>query len=80
MLPEFRKIPKIQIIMAFVATCIETTARHLNISYKEMFNRMKNVGMIDKYIFNNYETLHTQSREYIAEDMVECLKLWEAKK
>ena len=41
---------------------------------------MKKVDMIEKYIFENYETLHTQSREYIAEDMVECLKIWEAKK
>ncbi len=35
--------------------------------------------MIENYIFKNYETLHTQSREYIAEDMVECLKNWEAR-
>ena len=74
------KIPKTQIVMAFVATCIETTARFLNVSYKEIFTRMKKVGMIENYIFKNYETLHTQSREYIAEDMVECLKNWEARK
>jgi hypothetical protein len=80
MLPKFMEIPKIQIVMAFVSTCIETTARYLNVSYKEVFERMKKVDMIEKYIFENYETLHTQSREYIAEDMVECLKIWEAKK
>ncbi len=73
------KIPKTQIVMAFVATCIETTARFLNVSCKEIFTRMKKVGMIENYIFKNYETLHTQSREYIAEDMVECLKNWEAR-
>ena len=73
------KIPKTQIVMAFVATCIETTARFLNVSYKEIFTRMKKVGMIENYIFKNYETLLTQSREYIAEDMVECLKNWEAR-
>ena len=66
--------------MAFVSTCIETTARYLNVSYKEVFLRMKNVDMIEKYIFKNYEVLHTQSREYIAENMAECLKIWEAKK
>ena len=73
------KIPKTQIVMAFVATCIETTARSLNVSYREIYDRMKKVGMIEKYIFKNYDTLHTQSREYIAEDMVECLKNWEAR-
>ena len=44
------KIPKTQIVMAFVATCIETTARFLNVSYKEIFTRMKKVGMIENYI------------------------------
>ena len=73
------KIPKTQIVMAFVATCIETTARFLTVSYREIYDRMKKVGMIEKYIFKNYDTLHTQSREYIAEDMVECLKNWEAR-
>lgn len=78
-MPTTIQIPKIQIIMAFVATCIETTARYLNVSYKEIYTRMKKVGMIENYIYKNYETLHTQSREYIAEDMVECLKIWEGK-
>ena len=64
------KIPKTQIVMAFVATCIETTARFLNVSYKEIFTRMKKVGMIENYIFKNYDILHTQSREYIADDFV----------
>ncbi len=66
--------------MAFVATCIETTARFLNVSYKEVYYRMKNVGIIENYILKNFEILHTQSREYIAEDLVECLNNWEAKK
>ncbi|MCR5454378.1 MAG: DUF3791 domain-containing protein [Bacteroidales bacterium] len=74
------QIPKTQIVMAFVATCIETTARFLNVSYKEVYYRMKNVGIIENYILKNFEILHTQSREYIAEDLVECLNNWEAKK
>lgn len=53
---ELRKIPKIQIIMAFVATCIEATARTLNTDYKEVYQRMERVGMIDNYILPNYES------------------------
>lgn len=33
------EIPKNQIIMAFVATCIEATARLLNTSYKDLMHR-----------------------------------------
>ena len=73
------EIPKTQVIMAFVATCIETTARLLNASYKEVYQRMKNVGMIEHYIIPHYEALHSESRENIAEGMVECLNNWEGK-
>ena len=75
-----REIPKEQIIMAFVATCVETTARYLNVSYKEVFQRMEKVRLIDDYIIPNYEPLHSESREVLAERIVECLESWEEKK
>ena len=43
---EIRKISKEQIVMAFVATCIETTARILDTDYYEIYKRMVRVGMI----------------------------------
>ena len=64
--------------MAFVATCIETTARYLNADYREVFERMERVRMIDDYILPNYEPLHSESREVLAERLVECLNNWEA--
>lgn len=75
-----KKISKEQIIMAFVATCIETTARFLNVSYKDVYLRMEKVGMIDNYIIPNYEPLHSESREVLAERLVECLNNWEEQK
>lgn len=74
------KISKEQIIMAFVATCIETTARYLNVSYKEVYQRMEKVGMIDNFIIPNYEPLHSESRDILAERLVECLNKWEEQK
>ena len=75
---QVRSIPKEQITMAFVATCIETTARYLNTDYREVFERMERVGMIDDYILPNYEPLHIESPEVLAERLVECLTNWEA--
>ncbi len=60
--------------MTFVATCIETTARWLDVSYKEVYQRMKRVGLIERYIIPHYETLHTESRENLAQGLVECLE------
>lgn len=74
------EISKMQVMMAFVATCIEATARRLNTSYKEVYRRMKRVGLIEQHILPHYETLHSESRENIAEGLVECLKEWEQKK
>lgn len=74
------EISKTQVIMAFVATCIETTARWLGTSYKDVYERMKRVGLIERYILPHYETLHTESREKLAEGLVECMNNWEARK
>jgi hypothetical protein len=75
---EIRKISKEQIVMAFVATCIETTARILDTDYYEIYKRMVRVGMIENYIIPNYEPLHSESRDVLAERLIECLNNWEA--
>ena len=63
---EIRKISKEQIIMAFVATCIEATARLTDSNYIDVYNHMKNVNLIENYIVPNYETLHTESSIFTA--------------
>ena len=73
------EVSKTQVIMAFVSTCIEATARLLNTSYTDVYQRMKRVGLIERYIVPHYDTLHTESRENIAQGMAECLKEWESR-
>lgn len=41
---------------------------------------MKRVGLIEQYILPHYETLHTKSREKLAEVLVECMNNWEERK
>ena len=67
---QYIEIPKIQTIMSFVATCIEATAREMHVSYQEVFHRMRRVGMIEHYIYPNYETLHTESREQLTQELI----------
>ena len=71
------QISHAQIVISFIATCIEATARTLGVSYAEVFQRMKRLGMIKGYIYPNYETLHTESRENVVLDMIECMNEWE---
>lgn len=74
-----REITHTQVVRTFVSTCIEATARTLGVSYLEVYKRMKRLGMIENYILPNYETLHTESRENLVTDMIDCMDLWEAK-
>ena len=74
------EIPRTQVMMTFVATCIEATARLLNTSYKEVYERMKRVGLIERFILPHYETLHSESRENRAQVLVECMNNWEGRK
>ncbi|MBR3302567.1 MAG: DUF3791 domain-containing protein [Bacteroidales bacterium] len=71
------EISQTQIVLAFVATCIEATARLQNTTYKDIYERMKRVELIEKYIIPHYETLHTESRENVAQNIAECLRNWE---
>lgn len=74
------EISRTQVVMTFIATCVETTARFLNTSYKEVYQRMKRVGLIERFILPHYETLHSESRENLAEVLIECMNNWEDRK
>ena len=64
----------------FVASCIESAANALGVPASQMHRRMQRVGLIEGYIWRCYDTLHTQSREYVTADVLEALEVWEQKK
>lgn len=77
---KYMELTQEEIVMGFVASCIECVANELGVPYIEVFERMENVGMIDKYIYPCYEALHTESRENLTMTLVETLNSWEQKK
>ena len=68
--PEFDRL-------AFFVLAIEASAQKMGISPSEMRRRLDKVGLIKSLIQDCYETLHTESREVVANDVVEALKNWE---
>lgn len=76
---ERMQLPLEEIKLAFAASCVEGAARKLGVPYIEVYERMKKVELIDNYILKHYDTLHTESREYLIEDVIECLNKWEKK-
>ena len=68
-----------EILMGFVASCIEDVAEKLGVDYAVVYGRMKAVGMIENYIIPHYDVLHTESRENVTAGMIETLTRWEEK-
>ena len=71
------QLTKDEIIMGFVASCIEDVADTLGVDYTEIYQRMDAVKMIDEYIIPNYEVLHSESRRNVTEGLIDTLKRWE---
>ncbi len=62
----------------FAVMAIESGARRLGISGKDMHDRLQEQGLIHNRLFKHYEQLHTQSLQWVAEDISETLLNWEA--
>ena len=57
----------------FAVMAIESGARKLGISGKEMHDRLLNQGLIHRRLIKRYEDLHTQSLDWVADDISETL-------
>ena len=63
--------------LAFTVLAIEASAQKTGISPSEMRRRLDKVGLIKSLIQDCYDTLHTESRDAVATDVIEALKNWE---
>lgn len=57
---------------------IERGAKILGIDGRTMYDRLKRQNLIHDYLIAEYEPLHTQSFEYVADSTVEALQNWES--
>ena len=68
--PEFDRL-------AFTVLAIEASAQKMGITPTEMRRRLDKVGLIKNLIRDCYDTLHTESREAVENDVIETVKNWE---
>lgn len=64
----------------FAASCVESVAIALGSTTADIYRRMKAVNLFADLIYPCYETLHTQSRNIVTEDILEALHRRESKK
>lgn len=62
----------------FATMALESGARRLGIPAQTMYRRLKRQDLIRQRLLRHYDMLHTQSLDYVAEDIAETLKNWEA--
>ena len=61
--------------LSFAIFCIEAVAEHLNKDPRDVYDMLANkTNLLDDYIARYYDALHTQDRQYIAEDIVRELE------
>ena len=64
-------------IIHFCVIAIETAARKMGVTPTELLKRLDNKGLIESRLFRFYDTLHTQSADYVADDIIETLNNYE---
>ncbi len=62
----------------FAVMAIESGAARLHISGQEMEKRLQQQDLIRQRLIGQYEMLHTQSLDYVADDIAETLINWES--
>ncbi len=61
--------------LEFAIFCIENVAIRLNVDAQKVYAALtEQTDILNGYIIPEYEVLHTQSREYIIEDIIEIMK------
>jgi hypothetical protein len=61
--------------LLFAIFCIESIAEHLNMDGTEVYKLLAGRGdILDTYLLEYYDALHTQSKDYIVEELVGLMK------
>ncbi|MEO2187783.1 DUF3791 domain-containing protein [[Clostridium] innocuum] len=61
--------------LEFIIFCIENVALKLNVDAQKVYAALtEQTDILKEYIIPEYEVLHTQSKEYIVEDIIDIMK------
>lgn len=61
--------------LEFAVFCIENVAAKLGVNAERIYRAFtEKSDILNSYIVPEYEVLHTQSREYIVDDLLEVMK------
>jgi hypothetical protein len=57
----------------FAVFCIENTAKRIGINPINVFLELRRTDGIEHFLYPSYQTLHTQGKEYIIDEVLEYI-------
>lgn len=60
--------------LEFVTYCISKLAQYLNLSQRDVYDRLCSSGILYEYIVPSYDVLHTFSSRYLMEDLADYMR------
>ena len=60
--------------LEFAVFCIENIANAMNTAPEKVYDALEKSGLLSGYIAANYDILHTQSKEYITDDIIRVMR------
>lgn len=61
-------------VLEFVLFCIDFVAREVKMPPQTVYQLLKNSGLLQHYLIENYETLHTLGKDYLVEDIIRLMR------
>ena len=58
----------------FITYCVGNLSERLNMSASKVYKMLPSSGILDGYILPCYDVLHTFSKDYIMNDLIDILK------
>ena len=58
----------------FITFCVGNLSEALHKSASQVYGALRSSGVLNDYIIPCYDVLHTFSKEYIVEDLIEALR------
>ncbi|WP_304334107.1 DUF3791 domain-containing protein [Conchiformibius steedae] len=56
--------------LEFALFCIDFVAKELNISPEIIYKKLNESGLLQNYIIDNYEVLHSLGKDYLVADII----------
>lgn len=60
--------------LEFALFCIDFVAKEVNVSPEIVYQKLNESGLLQNYIIDNYEVLHSLGREYLVADIISLMK------